>query len=393
MNSRTAYVALALLTSSLTFSLTSLPATEIPTDFSQKSKPATIKVLVSKHKDTVLLEAKGHYEMYNPLNNILLTQGSSLKRQWVTPSKNGLIWGELVPGNFEIRLVPKDAKSTLLVDGIEYRGCVEIYDIKGQLYVVNEVDIERYLKSVMTAQFPHEIDEEVMDAIAITARTNAYYLVARNPVTQWHVEAQEVGYQGYAVTLQNLHVDRAINNTRHMVLTYHGVPFPATWTKDSAGKTADFATVFRKNVSCPQGVESPFAAHDRDKHSWAFSISKQDLAKALGAVKVNEIDLYQDHTSHKVYGARVKDGTQAVQVDFTKLQTALSPTKLKSNDFIVEVHGDQIQFKGFGEGSGVGLCLFSASAMADKGEKATKILETFFPETKLERKRSLEDKK
>ncbi len=245
----------------------------------------------------------------------------------------------------------------------------------------------------MTAQFSSELDDEVMDSIAITARTNAYYLISRNPVTQWHVDAKEVGYQGYAVTLQNLHVDRAINNTRHMILTYHGVPFPATWTKDSAGKTADFATVFRKNVSSPQGVEAPFSAHDRDKHAWAFTISKQDLAKALGAVKVSEIDLYQDPKSNKVYGARIKDENQSHQFEFTKLQTALSPTKLKSNDFTVQIQGDTVQFKGFGEGTGVGLCLFSAGAMADKGEKAPKILEAFFPETKLERKRSLENKK
>ena len=105
----------------------------------------------------------------------------------------------------------------------------------------------------------------------------------------WHVDAQEVGYQGYAVTLQNLHVDRAVNNTRHMVMTYHGQPFPTSWTKDSAGKTADFASIYRKEVEAPKGVEAPFAAHDREKHAWNFSISKQDLAKALGAAKVRLI--------------------------------------------------------------------------------------------------------
>ena len=54
--------------------------------------------------------------------------------------------------------------------------------------------------------------------------------------------------------------------------------------------------------------------------------------------------------------------------------------------------GDQIVFKGFGEGNGVGLCLFSASAMADKGEKAPKILSAFYPETQLENIRAFESK-
>ncbi|MBS0604019.1 MAG: SpoIID/LytB domain-containing protein [Verrucomicrobia bacterium] len=365
---------------------------EIPTDISQKTKPATIKVLIGKQHDKVLLEAKGRFKVFNPLTGLPLTDGISTKRNWISSSDNGLVWGEVIPGMHQIRVVPSDAQSTLLVDGIEYRGCVEIYDIKGKLHVVNEVDIERYLKSIMTAQFTTEMDEEVMDAIAITARTNAYYLVNRKPSAYWHVEASEVGYQGYAVTLQNLHVDRAIDNTRHMVMTYQGEPFPTAWTKDSAGKTADFATVYRKDVKTPAGVEAGFAAHEREKHAWTFSISKQDLAKALGAVKVSEFDLYQDAKSQKVYGARLKEGNETRQFDFTKLQTALGNARLKSNDFTVQLAGDKIVFKGFGEGTGVGLCLFSASAMADKGEKAPKILASFFPETKLENIRSFDEK-
>jgi stage II sporulation protein D len=362
-----------------------LPAgIEIPTDISQKAKPATIRVLISKQKDKIFLEAKGHHLIYNPLNEILLMEESSTEKHWLFTDARGLKWGELLPGIFQIRIVPADAQSTILVDGIEYRGCVEIYDLKGKLYAVNEVDIERYLKSIMTAQFPSEMDEEVMDAVAITARTNAYYLASRKPEAYWHVDSQDVGYQGYAMTLQNLHVDRAINNTRHMVMIYKGALFPTAWTKDSAGKTADFASIFRKDVRAPQGVESPFAAHDREKHAWTFSISKKDLGKALGAAKVNEFDLYQDAKSQKIYGARVKDDTDVVQFDFTKLQKALGAVRLKSNDFIVEANGDQIVFKGFGEGNGVGLCLFSASAMADKGAKAPKILASFFPDTQLE---------
>lgn len=367
-----------------------LQAVEIPTDRAQKNKPATIKVLLEKEKDKILIEAKGPYLMYNPLTNILIGQGNSKKKQWITPTSSGLSWGDLIPGNFELRLVPKDAKSTLLVNGIEYKGCVEIYDIKGKLHVVNEVDVERYLKSTLTFQFPQELDEEVMDSVAIAARTAAYYITAKNPVTYWHVDAKEVGYQGHAITLQNLHVDNAINNTRHMIMTYNGQPFPATWTKNSAGKTADFATFYRAPIKAPEGVESPFATYEKEKSSWKFSIPKQELAKALGVVGVSQFDLYKDHKSDKVYAAKVSSGQQSQQITFTQLQTALTPSRLKSSDFTVEMRGNDVVFQGFGEGTGVGLCLFSASAMADKGEKAGKILNAFFPGTQLERKRSID---
>lgn len=355
---------------------------EIPIDFSQIGKPATIKVLIEKQRDKILLEAKGRHFIYNPLNGVLLSEESSSTKKWMTTAQNGLKWGELFPGMFQIRIVPADSQCTILVNGIEFRGCVEIYDIKGQLFVVNEVDIERYLKAVMPSQFSFELDEEVMDAVAIATRTNAYYLATRKNENYWHVDASDVGYQGYAASMQNLQVERAVNSTRHMVMLYKGTFFPTAWTKDSAGKTADYKTIFRKDVTAPHGVEAPFAAHEREKHTWTFSISKKDLAKALGAARVSDFELYQDEKSQKVYGARINAGQQ--QFDFAKLQSALGAIRLKSNDFTIVANGEQIIFKGYGEGNGVGLCLFSATAMADKGEKAPKILAAFFPQTKLE---------
>jgi stage II sporulation protein D len=365
---------------------------EVPTDLSQKNKPATIKVLIAKQKEKALLEVKGRYFLYNPLNGMLISQESSPRRSVIASTSSGLRWKEPLPSIYQIRIVPGDSQSTVLVDGIEYRGCVEVYDIGGKLYVVNEVDIERYLKSVMTTQFPSEMDEEVMDAVAIVARTNAYHLISKQQHSHWHVAAQDVGYQGDALTLQNLHVDRAINSTRHMVLTYHNAPFATAWTQDSAGKTAAFASIFRKNVETPHGVQTPFAARDRDKHSWSLSMSKFELAKLIGTKTIAALDLYQDPDSQRVYGIRIKDGDDVRQLDFFKLQQMIGANRLKSNDFTVQLTGDRVVIKGFGEGHGVGLCLYSASQMAERGETAPKILSAFFPETKLQNMRSIAPK-
>lgn len=365
---------------------------DFPTDISQNDKPATIKVLIGKQKEKIYLEAKGPHNIYNPLNGILLAEESSKTKEWVTTNNNGLQWNGVLPGVFQFRVVPTNSQTTLHVDGNEYKGCLEVYEMKGKLYVINEIDIERYLKSTLASLPVTEMDEEVMDAIAIAARTNAYYLATRKSEAFWNVDAQEVGYQGQGVTLQNLDIERAINSTRHMVMLYKGAPFPASWTKDCAGKTADYQSIFRKAARAPHGVDSPFAAHDREKHAWKFAISKKELAKALGAKFVTSLDLYKDEKTEKVYAARLKDSTNEVQFDFTKLQTALGAARLKSNDFTVEISGDQVVFQGYGEGSGVGLCLYSASALADKGSKAPKILATFFPETQLQNVRSLGDR-
>jgi stage II sporulation protein D len=54
-----------------------------------------------------------------------------------------------------------------------------------------------------------------------------------------------------------------------------------------------------------------------------------------------------------------------------------------SSDFTVTIKDDTVIFSGFGKGHGVGLCLYSASALAQNGENAVKILSKFFPETYL----------
>lgn len=392
MKLRASLIAASLMAGTIAPAFVLSAGVEIPMDETQIAKPMTVNVLVAKQKDKVLLEAKGRYNIYDPYTHMLISSNTRSTRQWLSSDEAGIKWGDLFPAIHQMRIVPANAESSLLVDGIEYRGCLEVYSARGKINIVNQIDIERYLKSTMTAQFPVDMDEEVMEAIAIVSRTNAYHMVSKKMDAPWHVEGQEVGYLGHALTLQNIHVDRAINNTRHMVMTYQGAPFASTWTKDSAGKTADFATIFRKDVHVPKGVVSPFAAREREKHNWSFEIDKTELARLLGVGKVSTLDLYQDKESQKVYGARVNDGGEYHQFDFFKLQKALGAIKLKSNDFLVTVEGDRILFKGYGEGAGVGLCLFSANAMADKGDKAAKILSAFFPETKLQNIRSFENR-
>jgi SpoIID/LytB domain protein len=357
---------------------------ELYTDISQNAKPKTIKVLIAKTKQSPLLEAKGGYGIYDPSNQLLLASGNASKREHVTSHVNGIIWGEQFPNIPSIRIVPQDAMSTILLDGIEYRGCVEIHSVQGELHIINEVDIERYLKSTLTFSFAEELDNEVLEAVAIVARTHAHYLMTRESSAFWHISAKEAGYEGSALTLQNLQMEQAISNTRNMILTYKGAAFPAAWTKDSAGKTAAFANIFRKGIKTPQGVVAPIAAIERDKHIWSFAMTKQELARILAFSKITDFGLFVDKDSQKVYGIRVKNGEQAHDVDFFTFQTALGNSRLKSNDFTVEVKGDKIHFTGYGEGHGVGLCLLSAGFYADKGEKARQILARFFPNTELQ---------
>jgi len=355
----------------------------------ETGKPATIKVLLQRDSDGILLEARGPFVVYNPENGKKVSSGRRGKRFYLYPHEEGIKWGENFLGIFQLQVAPTSADTTFLVDGVQYRGAIEIYHVEGKLSVINEVDVESYVKSTLTEKLQgNSFPPNVMDSIAIISRTDAYYKALMNYDAFWHVLAKEVNYHGAGLTLQNLDVDKSVDNTRYLVMTYEQQPFPGSWTENSGGKTASYASIFRKNTSTPSGVETPFAMKCRTDTHWSLTVDTQELAKVVKTNRVTGIDLFVDHFSGRIYAVRLHDGTHQEDVDFMDLQTALGSDKLKSNDFTVCIKGNIAVFEGYGKGPGVGLCLYSAQQMAERGDDAPEILSEFFPGTAIEKMRA-----
>lgn len=381
---------------SLLFAVAALFATplfskvsEIPTDQMQKVKPATLKVLLKERQDKILLEVKGPYKVFCPHTNVLISSSTRAKRTTLRPQTAGLFWGDSFPGFFGVRIVPSNNLTTILVNGIQYKGCLEVYDVGGQLRVINEVDVENYLSSCLATQFSHIKEPEVLNALAIVARTNAYYKIQAAPKAPWHVTASEEGYQGYGATAQYLPLEAAIQETHHAILTYQEKPFAACWNENSGGKTASFSSIYRQNVEAPKGTSIDGMESERLKSCWSFQISKQELANLAHLAKVANISVFSEKESGKVYAVKVADGTSTKTMDFFALQNAIGKSKLKSNDFTMEVLDQSVRFKGFGIGNGVGLCVYTAQLMAKQGLDAKRILSQFFADTKLEKVKTL----
>lgn len=201
----------------------------------EKPQPPSIKVLIVHDKPGVVMEVKGKYKIYDPHANAYLSTRFIGKRKFIQAVKDGLKWGEEFPGIHQIKIVPDDQKTTTIVDGIEYQGTIYVYDIGGTISIVNEIDIEDYLTSVLETQFDDNLSPEAFAAIAITARTNAYYQAMNPKNTFWAVDAASVEYEGYALTRRISSIVKAINATKYMVMTLpeegtrKGVPFPAQW--------------------------------------------------------------------------------------------------------------------------------------------------------------------
>ena len=348
-------------------------------------KPENIQVLLAKNIDEALLESKGAYTIINPHDGTKVTSSVRGKRFMIKATPYGIKWGEEFPGVHQVYIVPKEG-TNLLINGIEYDGAVAVIKVKNKINIINEVDIESYLKSILTPQFQYPMENEVMAAIAIAARTTAYSHVKRNKDSFWHITADEVGYLGNAIIQPDSLVSQAIDKTKYFILIHSkkgdARPFFAAWTENSAGKTAAFHEIFRKDYWAPKmGVEAPHAALHREESKWSYSISKKDLSMLIGIDTIDEIDLFNDNFSKKTYALKVKSSNTAKDIDFVTFQNLVGKEKILSNDMLITIKNNQVIFTGYGKGYGVGLCLRSAGLMAQNGDNASKILSKFFPDT------------
>jgi Stage II sporulation protein. len=205
------------------------------------TEPTKIRVMVVQDAPSAVIEVKGHYNVYDPYTNSKLTSRFSSKASVAVATPTGIRWGEEFPGVFQIQIIPDDPKTTIVVDGVEYRGSIFIYDIGGEISIINEVPIESYVSSIMSSKLDHPLPPEAMNALAIALRTDAYQAAvnAENPF--WHLAANESGYLGHGVTRNNYAVEQAVFATQHIVMSkssiYRGAPSPIVARVAFAGDT------------------------------------------------------------------------------------------------------------------------------------------------------------
>lgn len=202
-------------------------------------KPPKVRVLVVHDQQGVVIEVKGKYKMYDPHNGSHISTRFVGKRKFMQAVRDGLKWGEEFPGLHQILIVPDENTTTTIVDGIEYKGPIYVYDIGGTISVINEISIEDFLSSTLAQKYHQKLPQEMLAAAVIAARTNAYYAAA-NPKNQyWSIDAKQANYQGFAVVDQNSDVQKTLADTRFMVMSLpsnggNGInSFPAEWKTEA----------------------------------------------------------------------------------------------------------------------------------------------------------------
>lgn len=204
--------------------------------------PPAIRLLIVHDVESVRLEVKGKYSLYDPYANSYISSRFVGKCRNIQAMSDGLKWGEAFPGLYQLKIKPDEPATVMLIDGKPYGGFIYIYDIGGTISIVNQIPIEDYVASVLSKYQERELDPETWAALAIVARTNAYFQTINPKNTYWAVDAQKVGFNG--LTSVPPMIADAVRMTRYMVMSRTGVyegmttPFAAQFDQLSPGQVS-----------------------------------------------------------------------------------------------------------------------------------------------------------
>ncbi len=122
----------------------------------------------------------------------------------------------------------------------EYEGRIEVSVCDNRLVIVNDINIEKYLKRVVPSEMPASFGTEALKVQAVCARSYAYRQLTNSHYGRYgaHVD-DSTQYQVYNNTNEKESSNLAITQTRGVVLQYNGEVVQTYYYSTSCGTGTD----------------------------------------------------------------------------------------------------------------------------------------------------------
>ena len=291
--------------------------------------------------------------------------------------------------------------------GHSYKGTIKVFAENNSLSIVNSLSLEDYLKGVLPLEMPTGTGNENFEALkafAICARTYSLNKLGENKSTfDVYLDTRDQVYGG--VESEKEITNKAVDETRDMILTYNSKPAITYYSAACGGHTENVKNVFSAN-----GPDLPYLAGVKDgdvpycsiapRFEWEerytqsvfidrlksaglidnvnFIVGDVEVASRFESGRVNElrITLKSDVAEDKVvsvYGNNIR----------SVIRTANNKGILRSNLFDISMDNGDIVIKGKGYGHGVGLCQWGSIYLSQNGWNYKAILNHYFPGTQI----------
>lgn len=287
---------------------------------------------------------------------------------------------------------------------------LKVFNVQEQQ--VMDMELEDYIKGVVSAEMPAVFELEALKAQAVVARTYVLRRKLRGSTIPEHPEAvistdhrngqewkskeelqeQWGGFFKYLIYWNK--ISQAVEGTAGQVLTYRQELIDAVYHSNAGGQTEDAAYVWGNPFPYLKSVSSVYDT-DSPKYSQTVTLTWTELDQRLGTSLVQTI---QNADSEEVAYFLENENSliEILEVSPSEriLQIRLGKTVLAGKDFRTQLGlsstrielfptANGLQITTYGNGHGVGMSQYGANGMAKNGAKYHEILQHYYPGTQL----------
>jgi stage II sporulation protein D len=266
------------------------------------------------------------------------------------------------------------------VAGKRYRGDLSVIaapGASGKLTVVNDVDVEDYLKGVLPAEMATGWPTQALQAQAVAARTYAIGNLGRRAALGFDLypTVSDQVYKGMDAEADDCNA--AVAATRGEVMTYAGKPINALFFSSSGGSTDDALATWGADLPYIKPVVDPDGSPNAN---WQVVHTRDQVKQTLAKLGLNVGTPKAITVATRTPGGRARwltiSGDQgSVKVEAQKYRLT---SGLKSTKFDVTATGNGFQFQGGGYGHGLGMSQWGAHDKAKAGQDYRQILTNYY---------------
>ena len=299
-----------------------------------------------------------------------------------------------------------------------YRGSLELLRFAQGLTIVNRVNVEEYLYSVVPSEVPSSWPKAVLEAQAVAARTYTFANLGRFKARGFDLLPTVASQVYNGVRSETKSVTEAVDSTRGLILTYQSKPIGAFYYDNCGGYTESSQNVWgfpepylqavpdkllppRDGLMAPADLyawlKSRPEAHsnhakysNRSAYRWSHWISRKEIEARLKLSTTVGSILSLTVTERSISGRVAKILIKGTKGEKTLKGDAIrSLGGLRSNLFVVQPKSgtnglpEAFVFTGGGWGHGVGMAQSGAAGMAAAGYTFDQILTHYYQGTEL----------
>ncbi len=275
-------------------------------------------------------------------------------------------------------------EGSLLINGAEFRGASEVWKESDEIYLINEIPLEEYVKGVVAAESGKDWPVEAYKVQAVIARTYAVYHMRKRAGLPFHLTTS-VLHQVFKNGPYDERIVQAVEETKDEILIFDGEPIEALYHSTSSQFTEEPEEVFGEKYPYIRPVK--VTARLSPYESWQRSILIKDIERATGIYGITDIIILSRTSTGRAKELGIKTSSGLKKIKATDLRRLLGWQVLPSTGFELKKEGDYIIFSGSGYGHGVGLSQWSSLDMVMEGKNYREILYYFYPGVKIRRLR------